>query len=124
MPRITIIIGGLLIILGGAAYISQMGQENSSWTALIPAILGLPVVICGVLAMKPDARKAAMHFAMLLAFLGVLAPLGRLIPSSMKNGFELDTATGTMLGMMILSAILLVLGIRSFVDARKAKSAT
>ena len=124
MPLVTIVIGILLIILGGWAYLGQPAEEASA-TALIPAFFGLPVLLCGLLALGPRLlRMIAMHIVMLLALLGVLAPLGRLIPSSIKNGFELNAATGTMIVMMVLSAILLVLGIRSFINARKAKNAS
>ena len=57
------------------------------------------------------------------ALLGVVLPLGRLIPVSIKDGFVLDSKSGTMIGMSVLSLVLLVLGIRSFIAARRGSEA-
>lgn len=125
MPLVTIVIGILLILLGGWGYLGQPDEAARSVTALIPAFFGGPLLVCGLLGLGPRLlHMIGMHLAMLIALLGALAPLGRLIPSSIKNGFELNAATGTMITMMVLNVILLVLGIRSFINARKAKNAS
>jgi len=64
-----------------------------------------------------------MHAAMVIALLGVILPLGRLIPVSIKNGFVFDSKSGTMIAMSVLSLVLLVLGIRSFIAARRSPEA-
>ena len=103
---------------------SQPG-DSASATALIPAFFGAPVLLCGLLALKAGVmRKIMMHLVMVFALLGVVAPLGRLIPSSIKNGFEFNAATGTMITMMVLSLILLIAGVRSFIQARKGRTAS
>jgi hypothetical protein len=115
MPRFTIIISVLLILLGLIAYFVFASGDERSVTALIPAFAGIPILACGLIG-----NKHAMHAAMVFALLGVLAPLGRLIPVSIKNGFTFDSKSGTMLGMTVLCLILLVFGIRSFIAVRKA----
>jgi hypothetical protein len=120
MPKLTIIISLVLVLLGLIAYFGLAKADERSVTALIPAFFGIGILLCGLFALNPGARKASMHVAMLLAFLGFLAPLGRLIPTSIKNGFTLDAKSGTMIVMSVLCLFLLVAGIRSFVAARRA----
>jgi hypothetical protein len=115
MARLTIIISVLLILLGLVAYFCFAEGDARSVTALIPAFFGIPILACGLIG-----NKVAMHAAMVFALLGVIAPLGRLIPVSIKDGFTFDSKSGTMLGMAILCLILLIFGIRSFIAARKA----
>ncbi len=122
MSRIVIIFSLLLIGLGLVAYFLFADAENRSVTALIPAFAGVPLLLCGLIGLRPGARKIAMHLAMVFALLGFLAPLGRLIPTSIKNGFEFDSKSGTMIAMSVLCLILLVLGIRSFIAARRGSA--
>ena len=48
MSRIHITFGIILIIVGGAAYAVS---EFASWTAMIPAFLGLALVVCALVGM-------------------------------------------------------------------------
>lgn len=123
MPRIVIIFSLLLIGLGLIAYFLFADAGNRSVTALIPAFAGVPLFICGLFALRHGARRHAMHVAMVFALLGFIAPLGRLIPTSIKNGFEFDSKSGTMIAMSALCLILLILGIRSFIAARRGTAA-
>lgn len=118
MARIVIVFGGLLVLLGLFAYFVLADPDQRSVTALIPAMAGIPILVCGVVALVPNARKHAMHVAMLLALLGAIAPWGRLV-KSFQDGFEFNEKTGVQLGMSALCAILLVLGVRSFIAARR-----
>ena len=121
MAKLTIIIGLLLIALGLIAYFLLATAEDRSVTALIPAFFGAPIFLCGLGGLKKGTlHTITMHVAMLLAFLGFIAPLGRLIPSSIKNGFTLNAATGTMIIMSVLCLYLLAAGIRSFIVARRS----
>ena len=69
MPFVTIGYGAILTAVGIVGYFAT-GQV--SITALIPTILGVPVVICGVLARNERLLKHAMHGAVLFALLGLL----------------------------------------------------
>lgn len=123
MIRVVNLIGLLLLGLGLLAYFGFADAAERSWTALIPAFAGVPLLICGWIGRRDHARKHAMHAAMVIALLGVVLPLGRLIPVSIKDGFVLDSKSGTMIGMSVLSLVLLVLGIRSFIAARRGSEA-
>ena len=123
MIRVVNLIGLLLLGLGLLAYFGFADAAERSWTALIPAFAGVPLLICGWIGRREHARKHAMHAAMVIALLGVVLPLGRLIPVSIKNGFVFDSKSGTMIGMSVLSLVLLVLGIRSFIAARRGAEA-
>ena len=118
MVRIVIVFGLLLILLGLGAYFVLADPDQRSVTALIPAMAGVPILVCGVIGVVPAARKHAMHVAMLLALLGAIAPWGRLV-KAFQDGFEFNEKTGVQLGMSALCAILLILGVKSFISARK-----
>ena len=62
MPQITIALGSLLILIGVGFY---FGTGATSVTALIPAFLGIPMAVAGVLARRESLRKHAMHAAVL-----------------------------------------------------------
>ena len=120
MPQITILFGVILIALGLAGY---LGTGLESVTALIPAFVGIPLVILGSLAIRPGRHKVMMHIAVVIGALGFLAPLGRLIPGSIRvaSGEAEWTLPMTLqLTMVIVLAIYLALCVMSFVTARKA----
>ena len=117
MVRPTLLIAGLLVLLGVVFYfITNM----VSATALIPAALGVLLAVCAaIVAAKPDLRKHVMHVAMLLGLLGIIVPAIRL-PVSIAHG-----KTGVwveLILMIVLCVIFLVLGIRSFIMARRASA--
>ena len=119
MPRLVAIVGVLLILLGLVGYFVLADPEARSVTALIPAFVGVPIFFMGLLGRKPGrVRKITMHVAMLLALLGAVAPWMRLV-KAFQEGFELNEKTGVQLTMSLLCLVLLVLGIRSFITARR-----
>lgn len=120
MAPVAIVFGIALSALGGWLYYIT---EMASLTALIPAFFGLPLIVCGVLALNENRRKHAMHAAAVIGLLGFLAPLGRLIPTMIRGTFELNTATQGMLAMMALCLVFVVLCVKSFIDARIARKA-
>ena len=67
--------------------------------------------------MKGSIRKHAMHGAVALALLGLLAPIGRIA----TKGLSLSAAGVSQLLMIVLCGALLALGIKSFVDARRRR---
>ena len=116
MPRTTIVIGLLLILQGVGFY---FGTHTKSLTALIPTFFGVPIALLGCVALKESLRKHAMHGAVTLALLGLLAPIGRIASA----GFKLSAAGVSLLLMILLCGALLVLGIKSFIDARRRQAA-
>lgn len=119
LPRLTIIYGILLILLGAVGYTAS---GAASITALIPALFGVPVLAAGLLALNEAWRKHAMHAAAALALLGVLGTVRALtkLPALLSGGeVARPGAVVAQLVMLALSAVFLALCVRSFIAARK-----
>jgi hypothetical protein len=114
MARTTLMVAGLLIVLGVGFY---FGTGMVSVTALIPAAVGLLMGICGLVALKPGARKHAMHVAVLVALLGAVAVGGRLVKG--LGGAAPAAVVIEQVLMLILCVGYVAMGIRSFVAARR-----
>ncbi len=69
MPYITIGVGVLLTLIGVVGYVMS---GMASWTALIPAFLGVPMALLGAVALKESLLKHAMHGAAMVGLLGLL----------------------------------------------------
>ncbi len=127
MPRITIVFGALLIILGLVAYFFMQEPGNRSITALIPAFIGLPLLALGLVAeAKPTSRKHTMHAAAALGVLGFLGTARGLIKALQWMGGtepENPAAVRVQAIMAVMSVIFIVLCVRSFIAARKAREA-
>lgn len=126
MPQLTVTIGTLLTILGIGGYLLgfQTGGEDASWTALIPAFAGVPIAICGLIAMQGEAaRKHAMHVAVAIALLGALASLMPLFSRILNPEVSTSWLTKTsVIGMLVLCLVLVVAGVRSFIAARRSRA--
>ena len=124
----TLITAILLIVVGVVGYAGQDPNPETgkvSWTALIPAIVGGILAVCGLLAFNDKLRKHAMHLA---AVVGVVGFLGGFMPlqRQYKNTGELDltkpSATSGLL-MIVICAVFVGLCVKSFIDARTARTA-
>lgn len=128
MPKLSIVLGLVLVALGAAAYFLA-GSGDRSVTALIPAFFGAPIVLLGLLAQaKPGAQKHSMHGVALLALLGLIGAgmqgvpkLGALLTD--RESLERPMATLTQNIMALVCLVLLLACVRAFVLARKAKPA-
>ena len=131
MPQITLGFSLLLILQGLYSYFGSpdYGVEGAkiSPTALIPAFFGVPMAICGLIAMKDSLRKHAMHGAVTIGLLGALAAWGR---GLMKVGalFSSDPDVDKRPVMMVLimaviCTVFVVLCVQSFIAARKRQQA-
>ena len=122
MPTIAIVFGILLSALGLGAYV---GTGSQSVTALIPAFLGAPILLCGILAgIFPKARMHVMHVAALLGLLGTAGGLGMGLPkvgALMAGTAERPVAVSLQLAMGAISIVFLVFCVKSFIDARRAR---
>ncbi len=120
MGPITIVFGLLLITLGGTGYLSS-SSANPSMTALIPAGVGLLLVLLGALALRDNLRKHAMHTAAMVGTLGFLAAAGRILQKLFTDG-KLEGSPAIYTGLMALVCGLFVgLCVKSFVDARRRR---
>jgi hypothetical protein len=146
MAKTTIIFALLLILLGLVGYFGTSAQTPAdaaqeqadsntaksvtpkrSITALIPAFIGVILLISGLVAMNEGLRKHAMHLAVLIGLLGFLAGAGRgtMGLSKMVSGDpSLNYRSMTFVWLMaLLCGLFVILCVNSFIQARKRRSA-
>lgn len=119
MVRVTTGVGAALILVGVAGY---LGTSAQSPTALAPSIVGLPMTILGTVARHPARRRNAIHSALGVALLGLLAsgmPLMDLPALLTGRDVERPAAVISAGAMAVLCLTYLGLGIRSFRAARR-----
>jgi hypothetical protein len=117
MPMVTIVFGSLLLILGVVSFVAT---GSSHPTALIPAGFGIVFEILGVLALRPNLRKHAMHAAALLAVLGFAGTVSGVMPAiSYLQGASVERAPAAVAKAFM--AVFVALSVRSFVAARMAR---
>jgi len=125
VPKISKIIGIILILLG---LVSYFGTGAVSFTALIPSFFGLIFFGLGYLAEKSEAmRKHSMHAALLLAILGIGGTFGGLMSVfGALGGQPVDNppAAYAQALMAILCIFFIILGVKSFIKARKTPQKT
>lgn len=117
MPGTTRLFGLLLIVLGIASYTTT---GMTSITAMIPAFFGVALVICALIARNEAMRKHAMHAAVAIGMVGMLASLTRALPAALGG----DAGRPAVIAQLIMGGLLLIyvaMGVRSFVAARKAR---
>lgn len=122
MAIAAIVTGALLVLTGVGFYV---GITPHHFTSLIPAVLGLIIFILGLVARNEKMRRHAMHGAMAFGLIGFLGSLMG-IPSwiNMIQGqpaFRPQAAQAQFL-MFIICGVFLIMCIRSFVQARRAKA--
>ena len=115
MYKITILFGVLLVATGLAGYFGT-GAEHK--TALIPAIIGAILFVCGLMAANENRRMMAMHIAVLIGLIGAIG----VIPSLIKEG-QPAAALISKIVTLVLCVVFVVLCVRSFIQARKAREA-
>ena len=102
---------------------SAAAKPGPSKTALIPSAFGLLLLICGTLGLDERLRKHAMHAAAGIGLLGFLASGTRLFS---KIGDILSGNISRPMWFIILMAVLclvyVVLSVRSFIQARRART--
>lgn len=117
MASTTILFGTLLTVLGAVGYVLT---SFASVTALIPALFGVLLIVLGLVARNERYRKHAMHAAAAVALLGLI---GALPPFLRGIGAGRADAAVISQGVMVaLTAIFVGLCVKSFVDARRARS--
>ena len=122
MVGTTVLFGVLLVLIGPIAYFIS---ESRSFTAFIPSIFGVVLVLCGALASRPNMRMHAMHAAVLIALLGAIAAGAMSLPK-IGELFQPTEDTRTValtaqLTMTVICAVFVVLSVRSFIGARRRR---
>ena len=132
MADTSIIFGLLLTILGLGTYFSALWSYLNaatdhphlpSWTALIPAGVGLALVVCGAVARKESLRKHAMHAAAAVALLGFFAGAGRFLYNLCMGADVTTTAGLSTATMAALCGVFVVMCVKSFIDVRRRRKA-
>lgn len=119
MPAITRNVGLLLIVIGVVSFVAS-GADSP--TALIPAALGLVLVGLALIARRETARRHAMHAAMLLALIGIGGTVMNLVelPQLLAGDAERPLAVVASAVTAVTLLVYLVVGIRSFIAARRS----
>jgi hypothetical protein len=117
MPAITRAAGFLLILLGIVGYVATGG---ASLTALIPAMVGALFLILALIARSPEARKHVMHAAVAIALLSLLGMVPRIL-RAVNAGETQRPAVLAQIAMAVILAVYVLLGVKSFIDARRAR---
>jgi hypothetical protein len=123
MAKVTLVFAILFIVLGIVGFVST---GSIHYTALIPAALGLLLGIFGALALSPAAgrRKLFMHINVTLGLLGFLGTaMGLFQWFRMIAGTPVPNppATESKAAMAFLCLVYVILCVRSFIAARKAR---
>lgn len=125
MPTISITCGILLILIAVIGYAYGAATGTASLTALIPAIFGVLLTAFGYAAKARESlRKHLMHAALLVALLGFLATASSImqLPALFEGVAERPAAVSARFGMALICLLFLILGIKSFVDARRNRA--
>jgi uncharacterized membrane protein len=120
MSSTTIVFGFAYLILGVSGFVLTGSVHK---TALIPCAFGVLFLLFGLLAFKENLRKHAMHGAVLIAliaFLGTARSL-RFLPDLFNGTAEKPTAVITQAVNAFLSIGFIILAVRSFIQARRAR---
>lgn len=125
MPLFTIIIGSLLGLVGIVGFVVT---DMRHLTALIPFAIGDVLAGCGVLSLaRPHWRKHAMHVAVSIALVGFVGTVSSGVKiSGWVNGNTPERPEAVMAqgATAFLCLIFIIVAVRSFVVARKARAAS
>jgi steroid 5-alpha reductase family enzyme len=121
MSSTTLVFAFAYLVLGIAGFVLTGSTHK---TALIPCIFGILFLVFGLLARKDNLRKHVMHAAVLialLAFLGTARSLPHL-PELFNGTAEKPASIITQSLNAGLSLLYIILAVRSFIQARRARS--
>jgi hypothetical protein len=121
MPRITVVFSLVYIALGLVGYLLTGGVHM---TALIPAFIGVILLVLGLLGRKQNLRAHVMHAALLIGLLALLGTARSLLklPAAFDGTAERPEAIFAQAATAVLSVVYLALGVRFFIAARRARS--
>lgn len=119
MGPVAMLFGVLLTSLGLWGY---FGTDTKSMTALIPAFVGAPLFVLGLLALQEHLRKHAMHAAAALGLLGFLGAGVQFLRRAFGGNFQWTEGTISQAIMAVLCGVFVGLCVKSFIDARRAQA--
>lgn len=121
MPAITILFGALLMAVGVGTYIGA-GEGATLSTFLLQMILGAVAMGLGVGAIaKKPMRMHLMHGAILLAVMGVIVPIVKLVAyiADLPRPEQMELVR--VMGTVLVSGGYVYLAVLSFRKARAAR---
>ena len=121
MSSTTLVFAFAYLVLGIGGFVLTGSTHK---TALIPCVFGVLFLVFGLLARKDNLRKHVMHAAVLialLAFLGTARALPHL-PELFNGTAEKPAAIITQALNAALSLAFILLAVRSFIQARRARN--
>jgi hypothetical protein len=122
MTQLTGAVGAALMVVGVAGYLLT---DRASPTALIPAAIGVVLLLLATWGRRqPSAHKHAMHGALLVAILGLAGTARGLmqLPTLLGGGeVARPAAVYSQSITAVALLVLLVMGIRSFIAARRSR---
>ena len=98
----------------GGYYVTGAEQP----TALIPAVLGVAMFVCGVVAAQGTMRMLAMHVAALIGVIGFVGPLVTILKDAENTAAVLSKGFTSALCLMFV-----LMCVNSFLEARRARKA-
>jgi uncharacterized membrane protein len=125
LARLTIVFGFLLVVL---ALIGYVGTGHQHPTALIPAIVGIILIVCGSAARTTNDKRRMlwMHIAVtvgLLGFLGTVKALWQQFELWRGVDLPLPAAIEEKAAMSAICLLFTLLCVRSFITARRSRKA-
>ncbi len=123
MPQAAIAFGVVLSLIGVVFYVASAAVSP---TALIPALIGVLLILAGALALREGLRAHAMHLAALagtLGFLGCLPGLVKLPSLLAGAAVARPLAVVEQSITAVVCLVFVALCVRSFVKARRARTA-
>jgi hypothetical protein len=111
--------GLVLTALGVGFY---FGTDRVSWTALIPAFFGVPLLVLGILALRERLLKHTMHAAAALGLIGFLGGAVMAVLGVAKSEGELGNATIEQGLLALVCAVFVGLCVRSFIVVRRNRA--
>ena len=121
--KVSVIYGVILVVF---AVLISLISGSESLTSYIPAMLGLPILILGLMAVwAPSKQKLVMHINVVIGLLIFLAGLS--VIHSLVSGANLSTnlwANFSKLFMSLTGALYLTICVKSFIFIRRKRSLT
>jgi hypothetical protein len=118
MPKTAIWCGRFLVLVGLIGYAFGIYVNAKSWTALIPAIVGIVLMALGYVARSNERlRMHLMHAAILVALIGLIAAASRLAMKASE--FTVSAASLSQIAMGVICLVFIILSVRSFIAARQ-----
>ncbi|MEM1058219.1 MAG: hypothetical protein AAGK14_03145 [Verrucomicrobiota bacterium] len=120
MPRMAMIFGFALIVVGLFGFYLSAAEDNKSWTALIPGIPGALMLTFGFLSRNEKMRMVFMHIAVLVGLLGFLAAGFMVGKAALTGEIRSELALAMQSLMFALCGGFTTLAVISFVRARSS----